>query len=216
MHSLVEEDYLKAIFKHSTPENPAVSTSSIARELNVQSASVTDMLKKLSTKGLVRYEKYQGVELTSGGRSAAVAIVRKHRLWEVFLVEKLGFKWSEVHDLAEQLEHIHSEELIDRLDHFLGNPRIDPHGDPIPDKSGFISPQSYKLLSELAEGARGVLVGVSEDSRDLLQYLEQNQLLLGTPVSIEQIFPFDGSRILVYPQGRLSISRQVAESLFVS
>ena len=138
IHSFTEENYLKAIYHLSTGNNSVVSTNQIAEITNTKAASVTDMLKKLAEKKLINYIKYQGVTLTEAGKNAAVNIVRKHRLWEVFLVEKLGFKWDEVHDIAEELEHINSESLINRLDDFLGNPAADPHGDPIPDRSGTI------------------------------------------------------------------------------
>ena len=136
MFSFTEENYLKAIFKNSQKEGGEVSTNSIAEELNTKAASVTDMLRKLSDKGLVNYEKYKGVTLTKAGRSIAVSTIRKHRLWEVFLCDKLNFNWDEVHEVAEQLEHINSDLLIDRLDDFLDNPKADPHGDAIPNKQG--------------------------------------------------------------------------------
>lgn len=215
MHSQVEENYLKAIFKLSAEQDGNISTSSIAEMLDINAASVTDMIKKLASKKLITYRPYQGVKLTTKGRSVAVEIVRKHRIWEVFLVEKLKFNWGEVHDIAEQLEHIRSEELIDRLDDFLGNPQVDPHGDPIPDKNGHFSQAKPILLSELKVDNRAIIRGVREDSRELLQYLEQHHLLLGTPVRITQIFDFDGSFILESPEGPLTISRKVADNLVV-
>lgn len=216
MHTLIEENYLKAIFKLSVEgEGRAVSTSALARELDVQAASVTDMIKKLAGKELIEYEKYQGVELTSRGRAVAVDIVRKHRIWEVFLVEKLGFNWSEVHDIAEQLEHIQSADLIDRLDDFLGNPDFDPHGGPIPDKTGRLPIRQTVFLPSLPDGASTVIAGVKDDSKELLQYLEQHGLLIGARIRILERASFDDSLVLETPGGKLSISRKVAENLLV-
>jgi DtxR family Mn-dependent transcriptional regulator len=215
MRSQVEENYLKAIFKLSSEQDGNISTSAIAEELDINAASVTDMVKKLAEKKLITYKRYQGVQLTDKGRKIAVDIVRKHRLWEVFLAEKLHFNWSEVHEIAEQLEHIKSEELINRLDNFLGNPHVDPHGDPIPDKEGKFHYVEPVLLSELQPETHAIIKGVKEDSKDLLHYLEQHQLLLGTPIHIVEIFEFDNSMVLRYPGGELTISRKVAENLFV-
>ena len=133
-----EENYLKTIYHLTTASDAEVSTNAIAEKMETKASSVTDMLKKLAEKGLINYKKYQGVSLTQDGKLAAKMSVRKHRLWEVFLVEKLGFSWDEVHDIAEQLEHIKSEKLINKLDDFLDNPTEDPHGDPIPDREGRI------------------------------------------------------------------------------
>lgn len=215
MHSQVEENYLKAIFKLSAEQEGNISTSAIAEELAINAASVTDMIKKLAAKKLITYKPYQGVQLTTKGRKIAVDIIRKHRLWEVFLVEKLQFNWSEVHDIAEQLEHIKSEELINRLDDFLGNPHFDPHGDPIPDKDGHFHHAEPVLLSEVDPGASVIIQGVKDDSKDLLHYLEQHELLLGTPVHVDQVFDFDRSMVLQYAHGELTVSRKVAENLFV-
>jgi Mn-dependent transcriptional regulator len=147
--SITEENYIKAIFHLSEKSEQSVATNDIAAQVNATAASVSDMLKKLKQKKLITYEKYYGVKLTVEGQKQALAIVRKHRLWEVFLVDKLGYSWDEIHDLAEQLEHIRSEELIERLDKFLGNPKFDPHGDPIPDSSGKIQTVKHVLLSEV-------------------------------------------------------------------
>lgn len=215
MHSQVEENYLKAIFKLSAEQDGNISTSAIAEELDINAASVTDMIKKLAGKKLITYKRYQGVQLTGKGRKIAVNIIRKHRIWEVFLVEKLKFNWSEVHDLAEQLEHIKSEELINRLDDFLGNPHVDPHGDPIPDKEGQFNHVEPVLLGELHPGTQAVIKGVKEDSKELLHYLEKHHLLLGTTIHILEIFEFDQSMVLRYAEGELTISRKVAENLFV-
>jgi len=216
MNSQIEENYLKAIFKLSDGDEGNISTSAIAEELDINAASVTDMIKKLATKKLIAYERYQGVRLLPRGRKIAVNIVRKHRLWEVFLVDKLKFNWSEVHDIAEQLEHIRSEELINRLDDFLGSPRVDPHGDPIPDREGNFHASNQMLLRELPQDTEAIINGVKEDSRQLLSYLEQNQLLLGTRITIRKVFDFDGSMILEHPAGELTISKKVSENLYVN
>lgn len=216
MQSQIEENYLKAIFNLSVEEEgKAVSTSALARELDVQAASVTDMIKKLAVKGLIEYEKYQGVMLTARGRTVAVDIVRKHRIWEVFLSEKLGFNWSEVHDIAEQLEHIQSEELISRLDDFLGNPAFDPHGGPIPDKKGRLPDRNIVLLSSLPEKSETVVAGVKDDAKELLQYLEQVGLLIGARIRILERMAFDDSMVLESPSGKISISSKVADNLMV-
>jgi DtxR family Mn-dependent transcriptional regulator len=216
MHSQIEENYLKAIFALAQEsEGKAVSTSALARALEVQAASVTDMMKKLAAKDLIAYERYQGVWLTEKGRMVAADIIRKHRIWEVFLVEKLGFNWSEVHEIAEQLEHIQSAELIDRLDDFLDNPDFDPHGDPIPDKKGRLPDHHSVPLVSLREGAVAVVTGVKNDTRELLQYLEQQHLLIGARIRLLRRLPFDGSLILETGQGEVSISNLVAENLMV-
>src|SRR5688572_3663166 len=152
MNSHTEENYLKAIFKLLEKEKGEVSTNAIAEKVNTKAASVTDMLKKLADKKLINYKKYQGVTLTAKGEKIAINIIRKHRLWEVFLVEKLKYKWDEIHDIAEQLEHIQSDSLIDRIDSFLNYPKFDPHGDPIPDLNGNFQQQKSQLLSTITKG----------------------------------------------------------------
>src|SRR5437868_332834 len=148
MNTFTEENYLKAIY-HLSLQSESVSTNQIAASLNTKAASVTDMLKKLADKKLINYARYQGVTLTVEGERVALSIIRRHRLWEYFLVEKLSFKWDEVHDVAEELEHISSKELIDRLDDFMGNPKYDPHGDPIPDCNGLFKAHELKAVSTL-------------------------------------------------------------------
>ena len=161
-----EENYLKAIYHLTNVTNKEVSTNAIAETIETKASSVTDMLKKLAEKDLVNYKKYQGVSLTDKGKLTAKMIVRKHRLWEVFLVDKLNFAWDEVHDIAEQLEHIKSEQLINKLDDFLGNPTEDPHGDPIPNAKGQMIAIEKQLLSELAENQIGICVGVKDSSAE--------------------------------------------------
>ena len=179
-----EENYLKAIYHLTTVTDTEVSTNAIAETMETKASSVTDMLKKLAEKDLVNYKKYQGVSLTDKGRLSAKMIVRKHRLWEVFLVDKLNFAWDEVHDIAEHLEHIKSEQLINELDDFLGNPTEDPHGDPIPNANGQIVATEKQLLSELIENQIGICVGVKDSSAEFLKYLDKQEIALGSKIEI--------------------------------
>jgi len=216
MHSFTEENYLKAIYHLSEGNMMAVSTNQIAEMTNTKAASVTDMLKKLAEKKLINYIKYQGVTLTETGVNAAVNIIRKHRLWEVFLVEKLEFKWDEVHDIAEELEHINSETLINRLDDFLGNPVADPHGDPIPDRTGKIKQKKLVKISDMLPGESGTVSGVSEHSSIFLKLLEKMGLTLGTRIIITELIEFDGSIMLTIDQKtERTISREVAKNILV-
>jgi len=210
-----EENYLKAIYHLTASLETEVSTNSIAEMMETKASSVTDMLKKLSEKDLVNYKKYQGVSLTENGKLAAKMIVRKHRLWEVFLVEKLNFTWDEVHDIAEQLEHIKSEQLINRLDDFLGNPTEDPHGDPIPDANGRIVKIEKHLLSELSEHQVGVCVGVKDTSSEFLKYLDKQEIALGSRIEFLSRESFDLSLRIRVDDRELSISNKIASNLFV-
>jgi len=184
--------------------------------METKASSVTDMLKKLAEKDLVHYKKYQGVSLTDKGKLAAKMIVRKHRLWEVFLVEKLDFAWDEVHDIAEQLEHIKSEQLINKLDNFLGNPTEDPHGDPIPDAKGQILIIEKQLLADLLENQIGICVGVKDSSADFLKYLDKQAIALGSKIEILSKESFDlSTKIKVNETTEMTISNKVANNLFV-
>jgi DtxR family Mn-dependent transcriptional regulator len=216
MHSFTEENYLKAIYHLSDQSNSGVSTNAIAEVTNTKAASVTDMLKKLADKKLINYIKYQGVTLTEVGLKAALNIIRKHRLWEVFLVEKLGFKWDEVHDIAEELEHINSAMLIERLDDFLGNPAADPHGDPIPDRTGNFLHKKLVKVSEMKQGQAGTISGVNEHSSVFLKHLEKLGLTLGTKIIIAELVEFDGSILLAVDKKKeITISREVAKNILV-
>ncbi|MBC7758846.1 MAG: metal-dependent transcriptional regulator [Phormidesmis sp. FL-bin-119] len=216
MHSFTEENYLKAIYHLSDQSNSGVSTNAIAEVTNTKAASVTDMLKKLADKKLINYIKYQGVTLTEIGLKAALNIIRKHRLWEVFLVEKLGFKWDEVHDIAEELEHINSAMLIERLDDFLGNPAADPHGDPIPDRTGNFLHKKLVKVSEMKQGQAGTISGVNEHSSVFLKHLEKLGLTLGTKIIIAELVEFDGSIMLAVDKKKeITISREVAKNILV-
>lgn len=210
-----EENYLKAIFHLTTFSATDVSTNAIAELMETKASSVTDMLKKLAEKNLINYKKYQGVSLTENGKLAAKMIVRKHRLWEVFLVEKLDFSWDEVHDIAEQLEHIKSEKLINKLDDFLGNPTEDPHGDPIPNAQGKILKIEKFLLSELNESQKGVCVGVKDTSSEFLKYLDKQKIALGSTIEIIAKESFDLSLKIKVDNQLLTISNKIGSNLFV-
>lgn len=210
-----EENYLKAIYHLTVQLESEVPTNAIAEMMETKASSVTDMLKKLSDKNLVHYIKYKGVSLTEKGRLAAKMIVRKHRLWEVFLVEKLDFSWDEVHDIAEQLEHIKSEKLINKLDDFLGNPTEDPHGDPIPDVHGKIAKTEKLLLSELSEKDTAICVGVKDSSADFLKFLDKQQIALGAKIKVLGRENFDASLHLEINETPLTVSSKIAGNLFV-
>jgi DtxR family Mn-dependent transcriptional regulator len=210
-----EENYLKAIYHLTVVSNSEVSTNAIAEMMDTKASSVTDMLKKLAEKDLVNYVKYQGVSLTDKGGLAAKMIVRKHRLWEVFLVEKLDFSWDEVHDIAEQLEHIKSEKLINKLDDFLGNPTEDPHGDPIPNANGQIVKIEKQLLSELTDNQKGLCVGVKDTSSEFLKYLDKQEIALGSIIEIIGKESFDLSYKIKVDGKSLTISNKIASNLFV-
>lgn len=210
-----EENYLKAIYHLTTVTDAEVSTNAIAETIATKASSVTDMLKKLAEKDLVNYKKYQGVSLTDKGKLSAKMIVRKHRLWEVFLVDKLNFAWDEVHDIAEQLEHIKSEQLINKLDDFLGNPTEDPHGDPIPNANGQIVAIEKQLLSELAENQIGICVGVKDSSTEFLKYLDKQEIALGSKIEIMAKESFDLSTKIKVNGKELTISNKIANNLYV-
>lgn len=174
------------------------------------------MLKKLAEKKLIRYEKYQGAELTGKGKKIAINIIRKHRLWEVFLVNHLNFKWDEVHDIAEELEHINSEKLIEHLDRFLNFPQFDPHGDPIPDKDGKIYHHKEVSVKDLKVGESGIIVGVKEHHPDFLRYLENTDLLLGTHIKVLKVFEWDNSvKLKCDKKQEITISEKVAGNLYI-
>lgn len=210
-----EENYLKAIFHLGIGGASVISTNAIAEQMDTKPSSVTDMVKKLSEKGLVHYKKYQGVSLSEKGKLTALAIIRKHRLWEAFLVDKLMFTWDEVHEVAEQLEHIKSEKLIDRLDQMLNFPKFDPHGDPIPGKNGELLERDKILLSELPVRAKGVFVGVKDSSASFLKFLDRNKLALGQEITILEVEDFDGSLRIAHAKSEIQISPMVAANLYI-
>lgn len=210
-----EENYLKAIYHLSLFQKKGVNTNAIAKMIDSKASSVTDMIKKLADKNLVEYQKYQGVSLTPQGLLEAKMIVRKHRLWEVFLVEKLDFSWDEVHDVAEELEHINSEKLINKLDAFLGFPTEDPHGDPIPNAKGEIKKMDKKLLSELKLNQKSICVGVKDSSSNFLKYLDKQQIALGSSFEIIEKESFDASLIVLVNGNEMNISNKIASNLYV-
>lgn len=214
--SHTEENYLKIIFKLADGAKGYISTNAIATMMVTTAASVTDMLKRLADKQYIHYAKYKGVHLTDKGERVAKELIRKHRLWETFLVNKLGFKWTEVHELAEELEHINSPELTDRLDEFLDHPQYDPHGDPIPDYQGNIPFQHQDTLADLGPGQKGKIIGVGEETVSFLNFLDATNLVLGTQVEVLKEFEFDKSlQIRIDGNDDTIISNQVSTNLFV-
>ena len=213
--TISEENYIKVIYHLSLVSPKGVNTNAIAGMLETKASSVTDMLKKLSEKELVSYQKYQGVTLTDKGFISAKMIVRKHRLWEVFLVDKLNFSWDEVHEIAEELEHIKSEKLINSLDEFLGFPEFDPHGDPIPNHKGEIVKIDKLLLSEAELNKEYVCVGVKNSSVEFLQYLDKQKISLGSAIQVVSKEEFDSSLTIILNTKTISISNKIAENLFI-
>ncbi len=216
--TITEENYLKAIYKLAEAEpGQDVSTNRIAAALTTRAASVTDMLRRLAEKELLRYEKYRGVQLTAEGRRLALLTVRKHRLWEVFLVQQLGFNWDEVHEVAEELEHVQSPLLMQRLDEFLGFPTFDPHGDPIPAADGAVRRPTHRLLADLGIGDRGTLAAVKDTSAPFLQYLDKVGLALGAQLKVLDKVSFDNSlELRVNRERTVLISAEVGRNLFVT
>ena len=216
MLTFSEENHLKTIFHLSSESESGVSTNSIAANLNTKASSVTEMLKKLNDKLLIVYKKYRGAQLTEKGRKTALNIIRKHRLWEVFLVDKLNFKWDEVHDIAEQLEHIQSEKLTNELDKFLNFPTKDPHGDPIPNPAGFIKFTPKLKLSDLNIGETGKFVGVKDSSATFLKYLDKRQISLGSNIKVLHQEEFDQSLHVGLDESNLTISIKTASNLYIT
>jgi DtxR family transcriptional regulator, Mn-dependent transcriptional regulator len=217
--SFTEENYIKLIYRASktdpTTSDQEVSTNEIADLTQTKPASVSDMLKKLAAKGLINYVKYQGVTLTPEGEAKALLVIRKHRLWEVFLVDKLEFSWDQVHDIAEQLEHIQSDELIKRLDKFLGYPQYDPHGDPIPNDKGELSSKKQVYLIDMKIGDNGDVVGVKETSPLFLRYLDKIGVNIGAHIEIMDKIEFDQSiEIKVNKDRVIIISKDIAQNIY--
>lgn len=214
--SISEENYLKTIYSLNQRTEKGATTTAIARQLDTKAASVTEMMRKLSEKGLVNYEKYKRIRLSDAGRKVAIGIIRKHRLWEVFLVNKLKFGWDEVHDIAEELEHIQSDLLTDRIDEFLDYPEFDPHGDPIPDKNGNILPRKEVLLHDLKAGETGLAVGVKDSSNQFLKHLDLQNIKLGTQIEILECFDYDDSRaVKVDSESRITLSGLTSKNLLI-
>ena len=216
MLSETEENYLKALLRITAEHGGAgeAGTNQLAGKLNVRPATATDMLKKLREKQLVNYEKYGKITLTDTGRNLAVAIIRRHRLWETFLFDKLGFSWDEVHDIAEQLEHIKSEKLVERLDRFLGFPQFDPHGDAIPPANGDYIHEARHTLAEATEGVRHTIIAVKDNSPSFLQYVSQIGIGIHSEVTILQRYEFDHSVALEIGGTKINISDKVAQNIY--
>ncbi|MBX2916982.1 MAG: metal-dependent transcriptional regulator [Cyclobacteriaceae bacterium] len=215
MLSLTEENYLKAIYHLSDGGSKAVLTNALAEAMSTKAASVTDMIKKLSAKEVITYEKYYGVNVTSKGKSEALMVIRKHRLWETFLVDKLGFAWDEVHEVAEQLEHINSPRLIEKLDEFLGYPKVDPHGDPIPDHKGKIKIVPQIPLDQLAIGYQGKIAAVKDSDSNLLKYLDKIGARPGVKIKILGKEDYDESMEILIDDHRVFISKAVSQNILV-
>lgn len=215
-YSISEENYIKAIY-HLQKSDGMVTTNELARELNTKPASITDMMKKLKAKKLLIYQAYQGFRLNAEGTKVALAIIRRHRLWEFFLAEKLKFTWDEVHEVAEELEHVSNKKLIDKLDEYLGFPRVDPHGDPIPDANGKIEISKKICLNELPVNTSCTVASVSDQSSEILELLEHKKITIGTKLEVKKKFEFDNSlEIKIGRQPVLTISEQLANNIFVT
>jgi DtxR family Mn-dependent transcriptional regulator len=214
--SFTEENYLKTIFKLSEQSSGNVSTNAIAEALQTKASSVTDMIKKLCEKNLLDHQKYQGVILTDAGKEKALFIIRRHRLWEVFLVKHLGMGWEEVHDIAEQLEHTNSERLYSQLDKFLQYPQFDPHGDPIPDQGGKMARPSEIRVADLKVGNVATVEGIVDHHPDFLQYLQQIGMIPGSLLKVMHRLDFDGSmRLMINNQPEVMVSGHVASNVLV-
>ncbi len=214
-YSPTEENYLKTIF-HLQQSSKTIGTNDLAAILNTTPASVTDMLKKLSKKKLVSYKAYYGCSLTGMGNTIALSIIRRHRLWEYFLSEKLGFTWEEVHDIAEELEHIGNEKLINRLDEYLNFPCVDPHGDPIPDAHGKIAVQKQIPISNLPQNCNAIVTQIRNQSTEMLEMLSEKKIAIGTQIQVLKKYSFDESMEIIsdnkYPA---HISKELSQNIFI-
>lgn len=211
-----EENYLKVIYNLSGTGKVIVSTNAVAEAINSKAASVTDMIQKLNKKGLVKYHKYQGVTPSSTGEKEALSVIRKHRLWELFLVQKLKFNWNEVHDVAEQLEHVDSPMLIEQLDIFLGRPKYDPHGDPIPNANGDMESSPTVTLNMLKPGEQCKVICAKDSSSEFLLYLDKIKISLGAEINVLDYFDYDGSySVIVDNAAPTTLSSKVAENIYI-
>ena len=215
MATITIENYLKALY-NLNQESSAISLTDLSKEMTVSAPTVNNMIKKLQDKGWVAYQKYKPIKLTKEGAIQAAAIIRKHRLTEMFLVKIMGFGWEEVHDIAEQIEHIKSDDFFDRMDELLGFPKIDPHGSPIPDKNGKIIEQHYKTLAQIEPNVKVTIVALKNSSFELLDYLNNKKIKLGDTLQIISIEPFDKScSILLEETVRMTMTQQVCSCLLV-
>jgi len=217
MLSFAEENYLKSIYHLSEAGKLGVSTNTIASNMHTRPASVSDMIRKLDKKGVISYVKYQGVKITGQGKKEALRVIRKHRLWEVFLVKHLRFNWDQVHEVAEQLEHIKSPLLIKRLDKFLGYPKFDPHGDPIPDENGIMNDKPRVPLAKVKVGKEGIVVAVKDSEAAFLRYLDKIGAKLGTNIKVLDRIAYDGSvEIQLGGNKTLYISEQASQNILIT
>ena len=215
MATSTEENYLKALF-HLSQKTGEVSISELSKALEVSKPTVNSMVKKLKTQGYLTYERYKPLVITSTGRKAAALILRKHRLTEMYLVEKMGFGWEEVHEIAEQVEHIESPDFFDRMDELMDFPRVDPHGSPIPDKDGNIVQQAHKKLSDCVAGDEIKLIALNNSSKEFLEFLDSRGISLELKMNIKSVEPFDNSMVVSYDQHTSeTLSQKVCERLLV-
>ncbi len=210
-----EENYLKAILRLSSPPDMMVSTNAIAAHLETSAASVTDMLKKLAEKEFIVYQRYKGASLTDQGTRIATMLIRKHRLWEVFLVQSLGMTWDEVHEIAEELEHIQSDLLIEKLDSFLGFPKFDPHGDPIPNAQGKYTLRSQLPLSDLKPDQEGIVIAVRESDPSFLRHLTEKGVNLGTHITMNGTDAYDQTILVSIEEKQLNLTGKVAQNIYI-
>lgn len=213
MPSLTEQNYLKAIYHLQSGGRRVVNTNDLAAHLSISAASVTEMVKRLAAKNWIIHEKYKGVGLTNRGEKLALSVIRKHRLWEYFLVEKLKFSWDQVHDIAEELEHINSEELINRLDQFLGEPQFDPHGDPIPNKDGRFPEVDSHEMTSFVVGDSVKLLGVMDHSTSFFNYLKSLQINMGDVFEIKEVIEYDESYMIANEGKMMHIPKKVLSQL---
>jgi DtxR family Mn-dependent transcriptional regulator len=214
-YTVSEENYIKAIY-HLQQEAERVNTMLLASTLETKPASITDMLKKLKTKRLLDYKPYYGFKLSAEGNKVALGIIRRHRLWEFFLAEKLKFNWEEVHEMAEDLEHVSNRKLIDKLDAFLGYPKFNPHGDPIPDQDGKIQKEEHVLLSELKVKAQGRVTKIKSHSTKIIDLISHQQINIGSKITVKKVFEFDESmEIVIDGKTTKNISQQLAKNIFI-
>ncbi|MBS1489600.1 MAG: metal-dependent transcriptional regulator [Bacteroidetes bacterium] len=216
MLSFTEENYLKAIYHLSQGEDGSVLTTDLAKAVKTKAASVTDMIRKLASKKLITYKKYYGATLTAKGQAEALMVIRKHRLWETFLVQKLDFAWDEVHEVAEQLEHIHSKRLIEKIDSFLGFPKTDPHGDPIPNGNGKLPIQKTLGCDQLREGQQATITAVKDSSSSLLKLLDKIGAYPGKKIKIIARETYDESLEALLDGHKVFLSREVAKNILVT
>lgn len=215
-YSVSEENYIKAIF-HLQEEVERVNTLQLAQVMKTKPASITDMLKKLKNKKLLDYQPYYGFKLTNEGNKIALGVIRRHRIWEYFLAEKLQFNLHEIHELAEVLEHVSSKKLIDKLDAYLGSPKFDPHGDPIPDLNGKIATENHVLLSLMKVKTKGRVCRIASASKKIMELISHQQIKLGSQIMVLQRFEFDDSmEIMIDGKNKANISQQLAKSIFIS